>query len=332
MSELSEPNFSQLKRECQKTRRNNYDDTSRDRDTIHIRRHQSCIGYSKLSDLDNAMIQRMIHKVHVEHTNFCKLDFLDLMKPKTYRNKICKLKKQGIVEDDYKSTNAYHTLVGHKFGRAGTHNHTGVTTSHNNPIYQMFLNLPMDKQCIHNIRLRLTVPDIYHAFSVNTTFPKDNRSGDIRLPYWNKNNAVVQVRIHRTDTVSIIVGCSLEPFPLDYNGIIRFFTTLASTEGLLVGMTLMIYNEKVNQILSIPDYRKWVITMWHFGRDGLLEFKGEKFSISVENADHIVSTIYSKDFGKYSKIRLDRQERPNNFVTDAIEEKLNSNHETSQDF
>ncbi|MGH9973619.1 MAG: hypothetical protein ACRD93_06950, partial [Nitrososphaeraceae archaeon] len=114
--------------------------------------------------------------------------------------------------------------------------------------------------------------NIYDTFSVNTIFPKDNRSGDIRLPYWNKNNAIVQVRIHKTNTVSVIIACSREPFPLDYNGIIRFFTTLASIEALLVGIMLMVYHEKINQNQSIPDYRKWVITMWHFGRDALSEF------------------------------------------------------------
>jgi hypothetical protein len=33
-----------------------------------------------------------------------------------------------------------------------------------------------------------------------------------------------------TDTVSIIIGCSLQPIPLDANGIIRFFSLLAMVE------------------------------------------------------------------------------------------------------
>jgi hypothetical protein len=159
-----------------------------------------------MSDLDDAMLQRMIHMVYEEHTNFCHLDFRDLMKHKTYRNKICKLKKEGIVEDDYKTTNAYHTLKGHKFGKAGTRSHTGVTISHNDSINQMFLNLPEDKQTIHDIRLRFTAPNIYETFSVNAPFPKDERSKDIQLPYWNKNNAIVKVRVHNTDTVSVIIA------------------------------------------------------------------------------------------------------------------------------
>ena len=277
-----------------------------------------------MSDLDDAMLERMIHMVYDEHTNFSHKNFLDLMKPKTYRNKISKLKKDGIVELDFKSYIAFHTLKDHRFGKAGKPNNMGVTISHNDPVYQMIKNLPMDKQSIHDIRLRFEVPNIYYTFSVNTIFPKDNRSGDIRLPYWNKNNAIVQVRIHKTNTVSVIITCSREPFPLDYNGIIRFFTTLASIEALLVGIMLMVSHEKINQNQSIPDYRKWVITMWHFGRDALSEFSKKEFHVAVEKAQHIIERIYTKDFGKQKKQRLERQEYPNKFSIEAVEEKLNS--------
>jgi hypothetical protein len=285
-----------------------------------------------MSKLDEAMLQDMAYIVIHENRPYCYRDFLRWndgekewrMKHKTFRNKISKLKKDGKAKSCYNSGCAFYTIEGYDFGKAGTPYHTGVTISHNHPIYQVIKNLPVDKQCIHNIRLRFTARNIYETFSLNTTFPKYDVSGDILLPYWNKNNAIVQVRIHKTDTVSIIVGCSLEPFPLDYNGIIRFFTTLASTEALLVGIMLSIYHGKLNQNQSIPDYKKWLITMWHFGSDGLLEYTGEKFSIAVENAQHIVTTIYSKDFGKYNKIRLERQEYPKKNVFDAIVEKLNT--------
>jgi hypothetical protein len=38
------------------------------------------------------------------------MDFLDLMKHKTFRNKISKLKKEGIVELDFNSGIAFYTL------------------------------------------------------------------------------------------------------------------------------------------------------------------------------------------------------------------------------
>src|SRR5687768_17956332 len=101
-----------------------------------------------MSELDDKMLQRMIHLVYNEHRNFSFKDFIDLMKPKTYRNKISKFKKERIVELDCKSTIAFHTLVGHHFGKRRTRYHTEDTISHNDRIFQMFSELPKDKQSI----------------------------------------------------------------------------------------------------------------------------------------------------------------------------------------
>jgi hypothetical protein len=65
-----------------------------------------------MSDLNDAMLERMIHIVYQEQRPFSNRDFLDLMKPKTYRNKISKLKKDRIVELDTKSSIAFYTLKG----------------------------------------------------------------------------------------------------------------------------------------------------------------------------------------------------------------------------
>jgi hypothetical protein len=54
-----------------------------------------------MSDLEDVMLERMIHIVNDEHKPFSYLDFLDLMTPKMYRNKISKLKKDGIVENRF---------------------------------------------------------------------------------------------------------------------------------------------------------------------------------------------------------------------------------------
>ena len=295
-----------------------------------------------MSEVDDAMLQRMFHIVCDEHKSFCYLDFLDLMKPTTYRNKICKLKKDGIVELDYISGVAFHTLKGYRSGKPVTPNHIGVSSSscpnslplsitvgHNDPVYQMIKTLPMDRQAIHDIRAKFQSPNIYETFSHTTTstcfqFPKDDVNCDIRLPYWNVNKAVVQVRIHKTDTVSIIVACSREPFAFDYSGIIRFFNTLAATWGLLVGLTLTLNLNQQKQF-HIDHYGNWLLTQWHFGRDSLTTYKGEKYEITVEGAQHVFTRLYAKDFGKYSKIRLESVESPSRTtVSQAIQDKLSS--------
>ncbi len=245
------------------------------------------------------------------------------MKPKTYRNKISKLKKDGIVELDFKSSIAFHTLKGHRFGKVVTPCHTGVTTSNNDPIYNMIKNLPMDKQSIHDIHLKFKAPNIYETFSVRD-FPKFKANKAIRITSWSKNNTIVKITINKNDTVTVIIGCSLDPIPLDYNGIIRFFRIIGMSEGFLEGLTVTVNHDKLNQNQSIPQCGKWIITRWDFGRDASVTYKGERYEITVMNAQHVLERIYTKDFGKYKKIRLEDVECPRKTVIDPIEEKLNT--------
>ena len=148
---------------------------------------------------------------------------------------------------------------------------------------------------------------------------------DIQIPPWNKNNAVVRVMIHKTNTVSVIIACSREPFALDLYGINDFTNLLVRIEerlqSILDNSNMINVIEKCN---AIPDYGKWLMTMWHLNRDGLQEYMGKGISITVENAQHIIYRIYSKQCGKHKHIRIERQEYRRMSVEELIEEKLNS--------
>jgi len=238
----------------------------------------------------------------------------------TFRNKISKLIKDGIVELSYYSTCAFYTLKGQKFGKSMTHNHTMV---HNDPVYRMLQEIPFEKQSIHDIRLGFKVPKIWQIFSVDPNFHRNKRSQDITIPTWNKNNALIRTVIHKTDAVSVIIGCSLKPIPLDANGIINFFNLLVRVEEKL--QSILANSGLVNddkKYISIPEYREWIVTMWHFGRDATVEYMGERFCISVEKLQHVLTRIYVKDFNGKNRIRVERQEYPKKTIIDAIEEKL----------
>lgn len=282
----------------------------------------------RLTILDDAMQEHMAFFVLSENKPFCYHDFLKFnihdkeyeMKHGTFRNKISKLMKAGKVEVSYYSSCAFYTLTGYKFGKSMTPNHTVV---HNNPIYRILQDLPFDKQSIHDVRLVFKAPKIWQTVSFNPDFHKNNRSQDIIIPVWSKNNALIKTVIHKTDTVSVTIACSLQPIILDGNGIINFFNLLARIEEKL--QFVLDNSDQVNTTkkpVSIPDYDQWIVTMWHFGRDASIEYTGEKFCISALNLQHILTRIYVKDFNGKSKIRIERQEYPKETVIDAINEKL----------
>jgi len=283
-----------------------------------------------MTELDDAIQEHMAFLVLHESRPFCTNDFLRfecngkeyMPSYGTVRNKFSKFAKKGIIEYCFNDINAYYSLKGHKFGKKSmTDYHTGGITniSPSHPLYKMLRSHVFDKDSIHNIRLRLDVDDVYDIIS-KTNIPKDDISQDLRIPYWNIGNAQVQIRIHKTNRISVIIGCSLNPIPLSDVGLKRLYEIIGDARGYLRALTVNNTNDN-----HIPYCGNWLITLWHFNRDGLKEYNGETFSIAIEEADHIIHTIYSKNFGSKKRIRIERQEYPNSTLDELIEKRL-ANH------
>ncbi len=67
----------------------------------------------------------------------------------------------------------------------------------------------------------------------------------------------------------------------------------------------------------------WTVTMWHFGRDSLTEYSGERFHITWEEGLKVFR-IYSKKFHNKEKmkIREEVQEYPNKPLEEAFMNKI----------
>jgi hypothetical protein len=300
------------------------------------------------------MMQHMRHMIYEEHVTFCYLDFLSFeedgqkyrMAHGTFRNKIARLLKDKVVEVSCRSNLTFYSLKGVKFGRAKkravTGYHTGVACSSSHPIYRRLIrDLPLGTKSIHDIHLKCKSPQIYaiisSAISNNTLayhYTVLNNSKDIQLLGWIVEDLIIRVAIHRTDTVSIVIGCSLDPVLLDVSGIIRLTSALSSIRErlsqIVEGRIGPREFENENLLLNvyrragiIPHYSQWIVTMWHFGADASIEFSGDKFSVAWETAEKAIVRAYSKAMkdGR-TRIRLDRQEYPKVTLADAIEQKL----------
>lgn len=67
--------------------------------------------------------------------------------------------------------------------------------------------------------------------------------------------------------------------------------------------------------------------MWHFGADGSIEYKGDKFCVTWQIAENTLIRIYAKVFkDKKTRIRLEHQEYPKTTMPVAFEQKINLNH------
>lgn len=310
-----------------------------------------------MSALTDAMITHIHHLVHEEHRPFSYLDFIRFevdgqeyhMTHGTFRNNVSSLIKEGLVEVSYKSNITFYTLRGVKFDIvsriAMTGNHTGVASSSaslssvshtsisSNPVYKIIKDLPLEKRSVHDLHLRFASAQIYkHIFSstskgtLDYDYSINTRSKDILLRAWELNGLLIKASIHKTDTVSVAIGCSLDPVGLDVNGVIRLTNALSIVEDrlsrLIEGSKVVkdsavidgsnnSLNDRHRQVGTVPSHSKWIVTMWHFGVDASIEYSGERFSATWETAEHVLVRAYSKVMGdNKTRIRLERQEYP----------------------
>jgi hypothetical protein len=327
------------------------------------------------------MIMHIYHLVHDEYRPFSYLDFIRFevngqeykMTHGTFRNNVSCLMKEGLVEVSCKSNITFYTLRGVKFDKfnriAMTGNHTGVSSSSvsvsplstsastsasapflsSNPLYRIIRNLPLNKNSVHDIHLRFASPQIYTIISSSITnkalgydYTVNTRSKDILLKVWEINGLLIRVTTHRTDIVSLVIGCSLAPITLDISGVIRLTNALSIVEDRLSRIVEGSHADKNTIVTSginssddwyrhghgriIPSYSQWIVTMWHFGADASVEYSGEKFSVTWEIAENVLIRAYSKVMNdNRTRIRLERQEYPRTTIADAIEQKINSN-------
>jgi hypothetical protein len=252
----------------------------------------------------------------------------------TFRNKISRFTKNGVVELYYNSRIAFYKLKGFTFGHenAMTGNHMGISSvtnvtnvipytadiGANNFLIQntMYLNtLNTNANSIHDIHTKFTVPDIY---KITSSYPKYNKlinpvSKDIPLDAQTIDDMIIRTTIHRTDTVTVIIGCSRCPITLDEKGITRLSCALTRIEERLsrkiddCGALL----EGGCERIPIPDNRRWQVTLWHFGKDKFQnEYPSNGYALTWGHGGEVLR-VYLKTLDCNRIERNEVQECPN---------------------
>jgi hypothetical protein len=286
--------------------------------------------------LDYPMKVHMQRIVRVEKRPFCFRDFLDFevdgkqysMTHGTFRNKISEYIRNDYAQLEYYSGPAFYSLKGVNFAkprREMTDNHTVVSQLSS---VSFIDNLPSQIHSVHDIRLRFNAEGIWSAIRrIHPELIPNEVSKDISLLPIRMYNMDAKTVIHHSDTVSVIVACSMKPVVVDHEGLIRLSNILTAVEErLLASVTGCAHSMSPLPQIHIPDHNSWIVTMWHFGTDSLSEYAGEKFEMTWDDGEHALLRIYSKDMkdGNGIRIRKERQEYPGVRLGVAIREKLHT--------
>jgi hypothetical protein len=182
---------------------------------------------------------------------------------------------------------------------------------------------------LHDIHLRFEVKGIWALLSINSALRIEPVNKDLRLPTLKVKELQIKVTIHKSDTVSVVIGCSYAPIAVDCTGIIHLSNALTRVEEKISRLVERCNDTRTenridscNGNLPIPEHTSWIVTMWHFGTDSITEYTGQKFSSTWEVGQNALIRAYAKDMKEGTKVRLERQEYPGKNYAHAIGEKL----------
>jgi hypothetical protein len=158
-------------------------------------------------------------------------------------------------------------------------------------------SLPSNEHALHDIRFRFRVDNIWTIIMANHPELKPNDvSKDIFLDPSATHDLIIKTTIHHTDTVSVMVACSLNPVAVDLKGLLRLSNALTRVEERLLRY---VECEPLSLSLSasspIQDHNSWTVTMWYFGKDSYKEYTGEKFEVAWDEGENALMRIYTKD-------------------------------------
>jgi hypothetical protein len=302
----------------------------------------------QLTHLEVAMLKHIEFIVRNEHRTFSFLDLMHFevdgkeytMSHGTFRNKISKLRKDGIVEFAYNSGIAFYTLKRVHFGKIAacsmTPTRIGVLLQHvhrvpnikKHPLYKCIKQHPFDKAAVHDLHLKFIASGLWSIlFSSNSNSNSTSNitiepySQDIRLEKRVINDLEIQVTVHHTDTVTIVIGCSNAPIAVDVYGVIRLSEALAKIEEELTTIIEQ-HASDTNSKIDIPNHMAWIVTRWDFGIDGLVTYTGKQFFFSWHTSQNVLLVFYTKQWGENNRIRAEIQEFPNKPLGKALRERL----------
>jgi hypothetical protein len=288
-----------------------------------------------MTELEDAMRVHMSVIVHKERRPFCYKDFkyfkvnekLYSISHGTFRNKISEMIQNGEVEVSIKSNPNFYTLKGYRFDKKTlmTSNHTeanNISTQKliHHSLYQIIEGTPFGERAVHDLHLTFNAQGIYNTLLNNQELKKEinPHNKGIRFPYTNINIFTIIITVYPTDTCQIVIGCSENPILLNFEGVNKFTTTLCRIEERLSYLCS-------GSSIKIPNYKYWIITLWHIGKDSISEYSKEMFHCEWNLTEQIILRIYSKTIERKNKIRIEIQQNPSISIDElkkAIIEKI----------
>ena len=173
---------------------------------------------------------------------------------------------------------------------------------------------------VHDVSLCFEVAGLYEKMLTKGLPPirgnKDLRFLDVDL----LERLHLSVFLHDTGSVTCYLRCSRHPIEVTPEGLVDLAAILGK-----VGMLLEEAGESSSFVYKhsvVPDVSSWIVTQWHFGKDGKKEISGKSYNVTFRNWSGALVRIYLKKHGDKYRARKEVIEQPRKPLPDAFSEKI----------
>jgi len=131
----------------------------------------------------------------------------------------------------------------------------------------------------------------------------------LKLPRLD-SNIVVKILVY-PHTTQVDIGCTFKPFVYDISGVLQLTA--------LLGRITQLISLLAGPDVEIPEINKWIVTHYHFGKDGKEEYNGQSFHRSYEEVANGFVRFYSKKMDNGRTIpRIEQIQTPHDSLDKAI--------------
>jgi hypothetical protein len=281
--------------------------------TSHGNKYPYMLPYTTKKVLDFVLKANIEHKVP-RYVSCAEIAQGLGMTPGAVRKQLSILRRRGSIFTAVRSIPALYGVVGVCLP-AGVVTPTPVgDCSARQELASLLLALRDSVAGVHDVRLLFHIPREFYYDKlglVPQAYSKDKRLDVLELG----SGRVAKVVAHESGSVSVEVGCSLRPYAR--RGLGELVLDLEVVRDLVLKV--------VGDVGVVPAVGDWVVTQWHFARDGG-HVAGGRFEVVFRDWQDVFYRVYSKvlDPAAGPVMRVERQESPGVSLEAAAREVLGS--------
>lgn len=137
---------------------------------------------------------------------------------------------------------------------------------------------------LHDIKIK--IESNLHRYLLQRGNAKNNKNHSIQIAIPNDNPYITARALVYPKTIFIDIGCTLKPFNDDILGHKQLASFLNQIHQYLC--------KSSDHKAIIPEPQYWILTHYHYGKDGQMEYNGEKFHITARDTLGDYIRAYSK--------------------------------------